>query len=128
MQTFTGALALKQFVAYNVTDDNSKQFNVIDWLLRYSVERPLFLTGFSYEGKFLVYEMVGMNQRKVTLFPIEHQVYAVRIETAKGSDLFRLTLANALRLFSDFAVVGIPTKPTQLQVMIDRYSGTNNAN
>ncbi len=128
MQTFLGASALNQFVADNVTDDNSKQFSSISAFLNYSKHRPLFLRGFSYDSKTLVYVIEGMTKRKVSLSHVEDKVYSVRIETSKGEDLFRLTLDNALRLFSDFCIVGVPTKQSQLRIMVDRYAGRQDAN
>lgn len=128
MQTFHGDVALKQFVADNVTDDNSKQFGSINSLLNYGINRPRFLDGFTYDSKILMYSIQGMTKRKVYLTHVENKVYAVRIETDRGEDLFRLTLENALRLFSDFCVVGVPTKESQLRIMVDRYSGRQDAN
>lgn len=121
MQTFHGKEAITHFIAANVTDKNAVQFNALSQMARYGIERPMFLKAFSFDGKSLKFTSAGVYFREVTLTPINLEVYSVVYRTASAEDTFHLTLLNALRLYSDFVVVGIPTKQSQLDLMLERY-------
>lgn len=121
---FNGKQAIQQFIAEHVTDANYTQWQKLELLIGYGKERPIFLTQFDYVDKKLVFTQLGMTYRVVTLVNSGNDIFNVIVRTRNSEDLFKLSLHNALKLFTDFTVIGFPTKESQLRLMLDRYNAS----
>jgi hypothetical protein len=119
---FEGKQAIQQFIAEHVTDINYSHWRKLELLIGYGKERPIFLSQFKYVDTKLVFTQSGMTYRVVTLSKSTQDIFNVTVRTNKSEDLFKLSLHNALKLFTDFTVIGFPTKESQLRLMLDRYN------